>query len=81
MLLNSTQPLAERMRPTRLDELVGQEHLTGPNGETLAHDKGYGERDKMAEWIMTEIRAKSGLAYIQKHAPFVFGIRLAIPNA
>ncbi|MEP6735290.1 MAG: replication-associated recombination protein A [Chryseolinea sp.] len=32
MLLNSTQPLAERMRPTRLDELVGQEHLTGANG-------------------------------------------------
>ena len=32
MVLNSTQPLAERMRPTRLDELVGQEHLTGVNG-------------------------------------------------
>lgn len=32
MLLNATQPLAERMRPTRLDELVGQEHLTGANG-------------------------------------------------
>lgn len=25
-------PLAERMRPARLDDLVGQEHLTGPNG-------------------------------------------------
>jgi putative ATPase len=25
-------PLAERMRPTTLDQLVGQEHLTGPNG-------------------------------------------------
>ena len=23
-------PLAERMRPTTLDDLVGQEHLTGP---------------------------------------------------
>jgi putative ATPase len=32
MLLNSTPPLAERMRPTRLVELVGQEHLTGPGG-------------------------------------------------
>lgn len=32
MLINSHQPLAERMRPARLDELVGQEHLTGPNG-------------------------------------------------
>jgi putative ATPase len=25
-------PLAERLRPTRLEELVGQEHLTGPEG-------------------------------------------------
>jgi putative ATPase len=32
MILNSSQPLAERMRPAKLDELVGQEHLTGPNG-------------------------------------------------
>src|SRR6187551_381114 len=32
MLLASTSPLAERMRPTRLDELVGQEHLTGGQG-------------------------------------------------
>jgi hypothetical protein len=47
----------------------------------LAHDKGYGERDKMAEWIMTEIRANGGLAYIRKHAPLVFGIPLAVPNA
>ena len=29
MLLNSFPPLAERMRPSRLDELIGQEHLTG----------------------------------------------------
>ena len=27
--MNSTAPLAERMRPIILDELVGQEHLTG----------------------------------------------------
>ncbi|HEY3405574.1 MAG TPA: replication-associated recombination protein A [Ohtaekwangia sp.] len=32
MVLNSRAPLAERMRPVKLDELVGQEHLTGPNG-------------------------------------------------
>lgn len=31
-MINSNAPLAERMRPTRLDQLVGQEHLTGPNG-------------------------------------------------
>jgi putative ATPase len=27
--MNTHAPLAERMRPTKLDELVGQEHLTG----------------------------------------------------
>lgn len=32
VLLNSQPPLAERMRPARLDELVGQEHLTGQGG-------------------------------------------------
>ncbi|HYG20505.1 MAG TPA: replication-associated recombination protein A [Ohtaekwangia sp.] len=32
MLLNSRPPLAERMRPVKLEELVGQEHLTGPGG-------------------------------------------------
>ena len=32
MLLNSLPPLAERMRPSRLDELIGQEHLTGKSG-------------------------------------------------
>jgi hypothetical protein len=57
------------------------DYLSGPDCEKLAHDKGYGERDKMAEWIMTEIRANGGLAYIRKHAPLVFGIPLALPNA
>ena len=32
MLQFSKQPLAERMRPSSLEDLVGQEHLTGPNG-------------------------------------------------
>jgi putative ATPase len=32
MVLNAQVPLAERMRPRKLDELVGQEHLTGPTG-------------------------------------------------
>ncbi|MEX6725731.1 replication-associated recombination protein A [Parapedomonas caeni] len=26
------QPLAERLRPTRIEDVVGQEHLTGPTG-------------------------------------------------
>src|ERR1700754_5162220 len=32
MMLNSSSPLAERMRPTKLEDLVGQQHLTGANG-------------------------------------------------
>ena len=32
MLFQAKQPLAERMRPSKLEELVGQEHLAGPNG-------------------------------------------------
>src|SRR5258706_14192533 len=32
MLLNSSSPLADRMRPSKLEDLVGQDHLVGPNG-------------------------------------------------
>ncbi len=32
MLFSAPSPLAERMRPTTLDELIGQEHLVGVNG-------------------------------------------------
>jgi putative ATPase len=32
MMVTARPPLAERMRPRKLDELVGQEHLTGQNG-------------------------------------------------
>ncbi|MBL7859226.1 MAG: replication-associated recombination protein A [Cyclobacteriaceae bacterium] len=32
MELGTKIPLAERMRPSKLDDLVGQEHLTGPAG-------------------------------------------------
>src|SRR5690606_17807940 len=32
VLMNSQSPLAERMRPARLDDLIGQEHLTGKGG-------------------------------------------------
>ena len=32
LLNSSSPPLAERMRPTRLEDLAGQEHLVGANG-------------------------------------------------
>lgn len=31
-MLESTSPLAERMRPSRLEDLIGQQHLTGKDG-------------------------------------------------
>ncbi len=31
-MFDQKQPLAERMRPIRLDDLIGQEHLVGENG-------------------------------------------------
>ncbi|QLH33358.1 MAG: replication-associated recombination protein A [Cyclobacteriaceae bacterium] len=31
-MLQSKTPLAERMRPFKLEDLIGQEHLVGPNG-------------------------------------------------
>ncbi len=32
MSLDTSAPLAERMRPETLDDVVGQEHLVGPDG-------------------------------------------------
>ena len=32
MLLNSIPPLADRMRPSKLEDLLGQDHLVGKNG-------------------------------------------------
>src|ERR1700693_739982 len=29
---DAPRPLADRLRPTRLDEVVGQDHLLGPDG-------------------------------------------------
>ena len=29
---NAPRPLADRMRPTKLAEVVGQDHLVGPDG-------------------------------------------------
>jgi len=42
-------PLAERLRPTRLDELVGQEHLTG-NGSILRNAIEAGKVPSLILW-------------------------------
>lgn len=56
-------------------------YLSNQAGEKLAFDKGYGDRDKMAEWIIKEIKERGGIAYIRQHAPYVFGIPLAVANS
>jgi hypothetical protein len=56
-------------------------YLSNASGERLAFDKGYDDHDKMAEWILKEIRGQGGVAYIQKHAPYIFGIEIAVANA
>ena len=29
---SAPRPLADRLRPAKLDDVIGQEHLLGPNG-------------------------------------------------
>src|SRR5256885_7978694 len=47
--MNSSAPLAERMRPQTLDELVGQEHLTG-KGSILRTAIEQGKIPSMILW-------------------------------
>lgn len=47
--MNSRPPLAERMRPSLLDELAGQEHLTG-NGSILRTAIRQGKLPSMILW-------------------------------
>lgn len=47
--MNSSTPLAERMRPQQLDDLVGQEHLTG-KGSILRTAIEHGKIPSMILW-------------------------------
>ena len=48
-MFDNNQPLAERIRPVRLDELIGQEHLTGDEG-ILARSIRAGSIPSMILW-------------------------------
>ncbi len=48
-LFEPDKPLAERMRPTKLDDCLGQEHLTGKNG-VLRRILGSGTLPSMIFW-------------------------------
>ena len=47
--MDSTAPLAERMRPKTLDELIGQNHLTG-HGSVLRTAISHGKNPSMILW-------------------------------
>lgn len=56
-------------------------YLTDASGNKFAADKGVGGRDKLAEWMMQEIRQGGGMAYIDQHSPYLFGIPLAVASS
>jgi hypothetical protein len=56
-------------------------YLSNAAGEKLAFDKSYGDRDKMAEWIIKEIKAHGAITYIRAHSPYAFGIPIAVADS
>src|SRR3546814_18454328 len=46
---DDTAPLADRLRPRALDDVVGQEHLTGPDG-AIGRMVGVGKLSSMILW-------------------------------
>ena len=77
--VNTTQvPLAERLRPTNLEELIGQQHLTG-NGSILRTAIDSGRIPSMILWgppgvgkttIARLLADRAGLEFVQLSAVF-----------
>jgi len=74
----SARPLADRLRPQRLDEVVGQEHLTGPEG-ALTRMIRSGSLGSMIFWgppgtgkttVARLLAGETGLAFEQISAIF-----------
>ncbi len=72
------QPLADRLRPKSLDEVVGQEHLTGPDGALTRMIRG-GSLGSMVFWgppgtgkttVARLLAGQTGLAFEQISAIF-----------
>ncbi|MGN6618133.1 MAG: AAA family ATPase, partial [Ilyomonas sp.] len=64
--MNTTPPLAERLRPSTLDELVGQEHLTG-KGSILRNAIEQGRIPSIILWGPPGV-GKTTIANIIAHA-------------
>src|SRR5436189_2677868 len=60
--MNSSTPLAERLRPATLDDLIGQEHLTG-KGSILRKSIESGKIPSMILWGPPGV-GKTTIAYI-----------------
>jgi hypothetical protein len=69
---------SEREARALLIRCIG--YLSNATGEKFAFDQGYGRRDKMAEWIIKEIKEGGAIAYISAHSPYIFGIPIAVAN-
>ena len=72
------RPLADRLRPRSLDEVVGQDHLLGPDG-TLSRMLERGSLASLILWgppgcgkttIARLLAARSGLHFVQLSAVF-----------
>ena len=75
---DAPKPLADRLRPVRLDEVVGQDHLLGPAG-TLTRMLARGSLASLILWgppgvgkttIARLLAERAGLAFVQLSAVF-----------
>ncbi len=75
---NGARPLADRLRPDALDQVVGQDHLVGPDG-TLTRMLERGSLASLILWgppgtgkttIARLLAARAGLAFVQLSAVF-----------
>ena len=75
---NAARPLADRLRPSTLDEVVGQDHLLGPDG-TLTRMLQRGSLASLVLWgppgvgkttIARLLAARANLYFVQISAVF-----------
>ena len=77
--LPKTAPLADKLRPAQLSEVIGQEHLTGPEG-AIGRMVAAGKLSSMILWgppgvgksaIVAQLAAERGLQLVDIRAPLL----------